>query len=130
MTKKNYIQALNIQVFPYEHSTYYQQEFPTLDKFTNRKDVIQSLLTVLADDQNRDIMVIMAGYTEQMLKMMEMNPGLSSRFPRSNHYVFDDYTPDDPSLRHPSTPLPGPSHNPAPYPRLYCINDGYGYEIS
>ncbi len=59
------------------------------------KDVIQSLLTVLADDQNRDIMVIMAGYTEQMLKMMEMNPGLSSRFPRSNHYVFDDYTPDE-----------------------------------
>lgn len=59
------------------------------------KDVIRSLLTVLADEQNRDIMVILAGYTEPVLKMLEMNPGLSSRFPRSNHYVFDDYTPDE-----------------------------------
>lgn len=55
--------------------------------------VVDALLTALADPENRDWMLILAGYTEPMLRMLSMNPGLASRIPQSNHYVFDDYTP-------------------------------------
>lgn len=56
------------------------------------KFVIETLLTALADDKNRDWMLILAGYTEPMKRMMGMNPGLASRIPASNIYTFDDYT--------------------------------------
>lgn len=55
--------------------------------------VIETLMTALADESNRDWMLILAGYTEPMLRMLDLNPGLSSRIPSSNHYTFADYTP-------------------------------------
>ncbi|MCM1111036.1 MAG: AAA family ATPase [Clostridium sp.] len=54
--------------------------------------VIESLMTALADESDRDWMLILAGYTDPVLKMLEMNPGLSSRIPATNHYIFPDYT--------------------------------------
>lgn len=56
------------------------------------KFVIETLLTALADDSNRDWMLVMAGYSDQMKRMFDMNPGFKSRIPDSNIYVFDDFT--------------------------------------
>ncbi|MBR6604831.1 MAG: AAA family ATPase [Prevotella sp.] len=56
------------------------------------KFVIETLMTALADESKRDWMLILAGYPDEMRKMFEMNPGLKSRIPDSNIYVFDDYT--------------------------------------
>lgn len=52
--------------------------------------VIESLLTALADESRRNWMLILAGYPDEMRRMFEMNPGLASRFPESNIYVFED----------------------------------------
>lgn len=54
--------------------------------------VIETLMTALADESKRDWMLIMAGYPEEMKRMFEMNPGLKSRIPASNIYIFDDFT--------------------------------------
>lgn len=54
------------------------------------KLVIETLLTALADEARRNWMLILAGYPDEMRRMFEMNPGLSSRIPESNIYVFDD----------------------------------------
>lgn len=56
------------------------------------KFVIEALMTALADESKRDWMLILAGYTDEMMKMFEMNPGLKSRIPESNIYVFDDFS--------------------------------------
>lgn len=56
------------------------------------KFVIESLLTALADESDRDWMLILAGYPQPMKRMFEMNPGLRSRIPPSNIYTFDDFT--------------------------------------
>lgn len=56
------------------------------------KFVIETLMTALADESNRDWMLILAGYPDNMMKMLKMNPGFKSRIPDSNIYVFDDYT--------------------------------------
>ena len=63
---------------------------------TDRKDfgmrVIETLLTALSSD-DADMIVILAGYTEEMNRMLEANPGMKSRFPYIFH--FDDYTPKE-----------------------------------
>lgn len=56
------------------------------------KFVIETLLTALADDSNRDWMVILAGYPAPMEKMLDMNPGFKSRIPDTNIYRFEDFT--------------------------------------
>lgn len=56
------------------------------------KFVIEALMTALADESNRDWMLILAGYPDKMRAMFEMNPGLKSRIPESNVYTFDDFT--------------------------------------
>jgi hypothetical protein len=56
------------------------------------KFVIETLLTALADDSNCDWMLVLAGYSDQMKRMFDMNPGFKSRIPDSNIYVFDDFT--------------------------------------
>lgn len=52
--------------------------------------VIPLLMDILADESQRDIAVILCGYKEQMLQMLELNPGLESRFP--NRFEFGDFT--------------------------------------
>lgn len=56
------------------------------------KFVIETLLTALADDSQRDWMLIMAGYTDEMLRLFKMNPGFRSRIPDCNIYQFDDFS--------------------------------------
>lgn len=56
------------------------------------KFVIETLLTALADESNRDWMLILAGYPDVMKKLLEMNPGFKSRIPESNIYIFEDFS--------------------------------------
>lgn len=56
------------------------------------KQVINALLTVMAQD-NADMVVIMAGYKEEMDRMLEMNVGLKGRF--SHNFHFPDYTAEE-----------------------------------
>lgn len=57
--------------------------------------VIEALMTALADESKRDWMLILAGYTDEMRRMFEMNPGLRSRIPESNIYIFDDFSEEE-----------------------------------
>ena len=53
-------------------------------------EAVQAVLKRAEDDRDR-LVVIMAGYTDEMNTLLDSNPGLSSRFNRVLH--FDDYTP-------------------------------------
>lgn len=53
-------------------------------------EAVQALLKRAEDDRGR-LVVILAGYPDEMKALLESNPGLSSRFNRQLH--FDDYTP-------------------------------------
>ena len=57
------------------------------------KLVIQLLMNILADESQRDIAVVLCGYKEPMMKMLDTNPGLQSRFP--NKFEFTDFTVDE-----------------------------------
>ena len=57
------------------------------------KMVIQLLMNILADESQRDIDVVLCGYKEPMMKMLDSNPGLLSRFP--NKFEFTDFTVDE-----------------------------------
>jgi Holliday junction resolvasome RuvABC ATP-dependent DNA helicase subunit/tellurite resistance protein len=53
-------------------------------------EAIQAVLKRAEDDRDR-LVVIMAGYTDEMNTLLDSNPGLSSRFNRVLN--FEDYTP-------------------------------------
>lgn len=55
--------------------------------------VVQLLMEVLADETQRDIAVVLCGYKEPMLRLLDSNPGLHSRFP--NRFEFNDFTIDE-----------------------------------
>ena len=57
------------------------------------KVVIQLLMNILADESQRDIAVVLCGYKEPMMKLLDCNPGLFSRFP--NRFEFVDFTVDE-----------------------------------
>ena len=54
------------------------------------KLVIQLLINALADETQRDIAIVLCGYKEPMQKLLDLNPGLQSRFP--NKFEFQDFT--------------------------------------
>ncbi len=54
------------------------------------KEAVQALLKRMEDDRQR-LVVILAGYPDEMHDLLRSNPGLSSRF--SRHLDFIDYTP-------------------------------------
>lgn len=57
------------------------------------KLVVQMLMNILADETQRDIAVVLCGYKEPMMKLLDTNPGLLSRFP--NKFEFSDFTVDE-----------------------------------
>jgi Holliday junction resolvasome RuvABC ATP-dependent DNA helicase subunit len=53
-------------------------------------------LVKLMEDHRDDLVVIVAGYNDEMVQFINSNPGLPSRFPRTIH--FPDYSSDELSL--------------------------------
>ncbi|NUN08111.1 MAG: AAA family ATPase [Ignavibacteriaceae bacterium] len=56
------------------------------------KEAIDTLLKRMEDDKGKFI-VIAAGYTDDMKKFLESNPGLQSRF--TKYFTFEDYAPPE-----------------------------------
>lgn len=56
------------------------------------REAVQTLLKRMEDQRER-LIVILAGYPNEMQKMIHSNPGLSSRVGTTMH--FEDYTPED-----------------------------------
>ncbi len=56
------------------------------------KEAIDTLLKRMEDDRGKFI-VIAAGYTEEMKKFIESNPGIQSRFTKT--ILFEDFNPDN-----------------------------------
>lgn len=56
------------------------------------KEAIDTLLKRVEDDRGKFI-CIAAGYTEEMQKFLESNPGMQSRFTKV--FTFEDYNPDE-----------------------------------
>ncbi len=57
------------------------------------KIVIHLMMSILADETQRDIAIVLCGYKEPMEKLLDANPGLQSRFP--NRFEFADFTIDE-----------------------------------
>lgn len=55
--------------------------------------VLECLLTALSDEDNRDWMLILAGYPKEMEEMLQSNPGIESRV--SKTFYFDDLSVDE-----------------------------------
>lgn len=55
--------------------------------------VLPLLMNILADETRRDIAIVLCGYKEPMMKMLDINQGLASRFP--NKFEFKDFTVDE-----------------------------------
>ena len=68
------------------------QLFQPADPKDPGKFVIEALMTALADTARRDWMLILAGYTEPMRRIFKINPGLRSRIPSTNIFLFEDFT--------------------------------------
>jgi SpoVK/Ycf46/Vps4 family AAA+-type ATPase len=56
------------------------------------KEAVEALLKRMEDNRGKFI-VIAAGYTQNMERFLEANPGLKSRFDRT--FLFEDFAPDD-----------------------------------
>lgn len=62
------------------------------DKDPGRR-ILEYLLTALSDENNRDWMLILAGYPKEMKTMLESNPGIESRV--SEIFEFEDLKVDE-----------------------------------
>lgn len=56
------------------------------------REAVDTIVKAMEDNRN-DLIVIMAGYPNEMQKLMKSNPGLHSRFPLQ--IDFNDYTPEE-----------------------------------
>lgn len=72
------------------------EAYTLCDLSDDRKDyghhALESLLTVLSQ-KNPDMLIIFAGYENEINRMLQVNQGLAGRFPY--HFHFDDYSADE-----------------------------------
>ncbi len=64
------------------------------DNDTFGHEAVDALIKCMEDFRG-DTMVILAGYTEPMNKLLQANPGFSSRIPKQNRVIFEDYNLDE-----------------------------------
>jgi len=57
------------------------------------KLVVPLLMDILANEDMRDIAIVLCGYKDEMLRLIDLNPGLDSRFP--NRFEFPDFAVED-----------------------------------
>ncbi len=56
------------------------------------RNVVETLLTALNDENQGDWALVLAGHPDGMANLLSMDQRLSSHIPPSNHYHFKDYT--------------------------------------
>ena len=92
VTEKNALNAINSAS---GGVLFIDEAYNLFTESDNKRDfgmrVIETLLTYLGNDDT-DMIVILAGYNEEMKRMLEANPGMKSRFPYI--FTFEDYTPE------------------------------------
>lgn len=59
------------------------------------KNVIETLLTTLSDEQKNDWALLLAGYSDGITRLFSIDQGFPSRIPERNRYHFQDYTADE-----------------------------------
>lgn len=57
------------------------------------KLILPQFMDILSNEQQRDVAIVLCGYKEPMQKLMDLNPGLASRFP--NRFEFKDFSIDE-----------------------------------
>lgn len=57
------------------------------------KLVIPQFMDILSNEDQRDVAIVLCGYKDPMLKLLDLNPGLASRFP--NRFEFEDFSIDE-----------------------------------
>ncbi len=57
------------------------------------KLILPQFMDILSNEQQRDVAIVLCGYKEPMQKLLDLNPGLASRF--SNRFEFKDFTLDE-----------------------------------
>lgn len=70
----------------------YNLYVPNDDKDPGKR-ILEYLLTALSDENNRDWMLILAGYPKETTAMLDSNPGIDSRV--SEIFEFDDLSVDE-----------------------------------
>jgi hypothetical protein len=58
------------------------------------RDVLQALVKY-SEDHRGVLSFILAGYAKEMEMLIEADPGLASRFPQQNLFIFDDFSADE-----------------------------------
>lgn len=57
------------------------------------RQVIDQIVQLVTEPKYRNLVVILAGYTDDMIQLMKSNAGLGRRFP--HQVYFDDFSPDE-----------------------------------
>ena len=57
------------------------------------RKVLDQIVKMATEPRYLDMIIIMAGYPDEMLKLAQCNPGLKRRFP--NQVYFDDFNTDE-----------------------------------
>lgn len=54
------------------------------------KLILPQFMDILSNEERRDVAIVLCGYKEPMQKLLDLNPGLASRFP--NRFEFKDFS--------------------------------------
>ena len=71
------------------------EAYELANKGTEKDFGLEAIAVLLEEMENRrgEFVVVVAGYSQEMEKFLEANPGLKSRF--TQYFHLEDYTPDE-----------------------------------